>query len=99
MWREVFKMIRKEQERFYKMVGKALTSARQRRNISIAELAKLSGEQNKTIRYIEKGNCCYLHHLVWMSELLDINFAKIVKDFERGHGKKSKESFDIKDII
>jgi predicted transcriptional regulator len=96
MWSEIFKMIKKRQETFYKTVGKALTSARQRRSMSIAELAKLSGEQNKTIRFIERGNCCSLHHIVWMTEIFGMNFNKILKEFE---GKYGKENESIDDII
>ena len=87
-------MNKKDQETFYKIVGKALTSARTRRNMSIAELSRVSGEQNKTIRFIEKGNCCSLHHIVWMTEIFGMNFSKIIKDFERKHEqKKSIEDF------
>lgn len=92
-------MIKKDQETFYRLVGKALTSSRQRRNMSIAELAKLSGEQNKTIRFIEKGNCCSLHHIVWMTEIFGMNFNKIIKEFEGQHEQESREVFGLKDII
>lgn len=92
-------MIKKRQESFYKMVGKALTSARQRRSMSIAELAKISGEQNKTIRFIEKGNCCSLHHIVWMTEIFGMNFSKILKEFEGKYEEESNKKRIIDDII
>jgi predicted transcriptional regulator len=94
MWQKVSEMIKKDQERFYRLVGKALTSARLRRNMSIAELAKLSGEQNKTIRFIEKGNCCSLHHLVWMVGIFGMNLSKIVKEFEGSNEKENVIGLD-----
>jgi ribosome-binding protein aMBF1 (putative translation factor) len=96
---EVFEVIKKEQEIFYNNVGRILTSARLRKSISIAELAKLSGEQNKTIRFIEKGNCCSLHHLVWMTKILNIDLAKFIKDSEGKNAKKSYEGESLADII
>ena len=92
-------MTKKEQEIFYHNVGRILTSARLRKSISIAELAKLSGEQNKTIRFIEKGNCCSLHHLVWMTKILNIDLAKFIKDSEGKNAKKSYEGESLADII
>lgn len=92
-------MIKKDQEKFYRLVGKALTSARLRRSMSIAELAKLSGEQNKTIRFIEKGNCCSLHHVVWMAEILGMNLGKLLKEYEGQHEQESKEVIRLNDII
>jgi ribosome-binding protein aMBF1 (putative translation factor) len=89
-------MIKKEQERFYRSVGKALTAARQRRMISIADLSKLSGEQYKTIKCIEQGQVCSLHHIVWMTELLGINFKNIIKDFG---GEDEQEVKRIDDLI
>lgn len=90
-------MTKEDQKTFYAVLGKALTSARQRRSMSIAELSKLSGEQNKTIRYIEKGNCCSFHHMVWMHRIFGMNFGKILKEFEGKY--EQKENFDIGDII
>lgn len=66
-------------KKFYIKVGKRLTVARQRRNISIAQLAKRSGEQNKTIRSIEAGNVCSLHHAVWMKSILGIDLNEIME--------------------
>jgi ribosome-binding protein aMBF1 (putative translation factor) len=87
MWSEVFEMIKEEQERFYRAIGKALTAARQQRKISIAELSKMSGEQYKTIKCIESGQVCSLHHLVWMTEIFGINFKQIIKQFGGQDGK------------
>lgn len=92
-------MTKKEQERFYKYVGRKLTLARTRRNITIAELAKLSGEQYKTISFIEKGKCCSLHHLVWMSRILNINLAKFIKEYEGNHEQESYTAKGLGDII
>jgi predicted transcriptional regulator len=99
MRQKVSKMIKKRQESFYRTVGKALTSARTRRNMSIAELAKLSDEQNKTIRAIEKGSCCSLHHIVWMTEIFGMNFVKIVKEFEGKYEQEISARQAIDDII
>jgi len=80
-------MIKEQQETFYKAIGKALTYARKRRNISIAQLAKLSGEQNKTIRYIENGSVCSLHHAAWMIEILGMNINDIIEGMDNEESK------------
>jgi ribosome-binding protein aMBF1 (putative translation factor) len=72
-------MIKEQQESFYRAVGKALTIARTHRNMSIAALATKSGEQHKTIRSIEAGNVCSLHHTVWMKSILGLELTKIIK--------------------
>lgn len=71
-------MIDEEQKNFYALVGRALTVARQRRSISVAQLSQRSGEHHKTIRGIEAGRPFYAHHTVWMREVLglEINIVK-----------------------
>jgi transcriptional regulator with XRE-family HTH domain len=96
MWSEVLKMIKEQQEKFYAMVGKYLTTARKRRNMSVQELAKKSGEQNKTVRWIEDGNTCSLHHILWMSRILKIDINNIIEDIE---GKYEQETIDGLDSI
>jgi hypothetical protein len=87
-------MIKKDQEKFYSAIGKALTVARQRRNMSIASLATKSGEQYITIVSIESGKVCSLHHTVWMKSILGLDVNKINME-----GKGDKESKGLNDLI
>lgn len=85
-------MNKEDQKSFYARVGRALTDARKRRNMSIATLSKQSGEQYKTIQDIEAGRVCSLHHVVWMSRVLGIDINEIARE-----GKQS--GIRIEDII
>jgi len=96
-------MIKSEQDIFYLKVGQALTEARKKRNMSFADLAKASGEQNKTIRSIEAGKVCCLHHYVWLSGLLGVDFNEICLSIHGGDNEqkefnKAKWQEYIKDV-
>lgn len=84
-------MLKENQEKFYIAAGKALTKAREKRNISIARLSQVSGEQNKTIRSIEAGRPCSLHHIIWMDKVLGIKLADIISIMESMEGTNGKE--------
>lgn len=75
-------MIKSLQEKFYKKVGRCLTNERKRRNMTIPHLANLSGEQIKTIQSIEEGRGLYMHHAIWMKNLMGMDFNKIIEDME-----------------
>ena len=90
-------MIKSEQNAFYKALGSLVKSRRQNSGMSIAHLAKASGEQNKTIRHIEDGNACHMHHLVWMDDLLNIRMETLameqhiqITEMENNNGKEEK---------
>lgn len=87
-------MNKNDQESFYLMVGKSLTKERGRRNITIAQLAKRSGEQTKTIKGIESGRPCSLHHVVWLVKVLGIDINEII-----GGNSGEESSIGIDDII
>ncbi len=90
-------MTKEMQQSFYKAVGKALTAARQQRNITVAELVRKSGEQHKTINSIESGNVCSLHHLVWMVQILGLDITKIT--MERGDNEQENQRGNSLDDI
>jgi transcriptional regulator with XRE-family HTH domain len=92
-------MIKEKQSCFYAAVGRALTSARESRNITIAQLAQKSGEQIKTIQSIEKGKCCSLHHLAWMRKILGIDFDLVVTNMEGSYVEEKAEDTGIDSFI
>ena len=92
-------MTKEQQQSFYKQVGKALTASRQQRNITIAELARKSGEQYKTINSIESGSVCSLHHLVWMVQILGLDITKIITQRGEDNEQEIKRGASLDDII
>lgn len=87
-------MIKIDQKSFYSYVGRELTLARQRRNISITKLAQLSGEQHKTIKSIEDGlQRCSLHHAVWMRSLLGLDLNELARDYQEGSNEHGRIEF------
>jgi predicted transcriptional regulator len=91
-------MIKEMQKRFYLEVGKRLTTARHSRNMTVGQLSRLVGEQNKTIRQIERGNVCSLHHIAWMKEVFDLNLDGILSMSMEGDSDKGEEG-TIDDLI
>lgn len=88
-------MIKEQQIKFYKLVGQRLTTERKRRNMTIAQLSTKSGEQNKTIRSIEAGSVCSLHHAVWMKSILGIDLNEILSIMEgKYHGEENSSGWD-----
>ena len=88
-------MIKKEQNSFYKHVGRQLTLARQRANISISSLAHRSGEQHKTIKSIEDGSFrCSLHHAVWMNSILGLDLNALARNYNEGNDEHQVTGID-----
>lgn len=94
-------MIKQDQDKFYALVGRALQVARQRRNMSVAQLSTASGEQHKTIKGIESGKLHSLHHAVWMKNILGLDLNVIIRDMEGKRGEESGKQcgFRIEDFI
>ncbi len=97
-------MIKQKQDEFYELVGRTLQVARQRRNMSVAELCTASGEQHKTIRGIEEGRPTSLHHAVWMMNILGIDLNAVIRDHMEGNNGKGNEEingaiFRLEDFI
>lgn len=94
--------MKKEMQNFvYLELGKRLTEERNRRNLSIPHLVRLSGEQNVTLRKMEKGKPCSFHHIVWMRRVLGISLDQFVDSLnmeEVGDKKESGDS-DYGDLI
>lgn len=77
---------------FYKSLGRALTVARERRRLSIAQLSSVSGQHHKTIRGIEAGNPTSMHHLLWMKRELGIDVNDVIARSMEGMSGKEKRS-------
>lgn len=90
-------MIKIDQERFYTAVGRYLTVARERKKLSISQLARLSGEQFKTVRAIEEGNNFHFHQAVWIASVLGVNINEMIREIETMEG--SNGSADINQFI
>ena len=87
-------------EIFRQALAEALTDARKKLNISIAELAKQSGEQHKTIVSIEGGKVCSLHHALWMKRILGIDISKVIEKIEgTQYGKKAIKPKTLDDFL
>jgi ribosome-binding protein aMBF1 (putative translation factor) len=92
-------MTKEDQVKFYALVGRALQVARQRRNMSIAQLSTKTGEHHGTIRSIEAGKPHSLHHAVWMKNILGIDINTIIKDMEGNNGQGNDRGVSLKDFI
>ncbi len=88
-------MTTEQRKTFYLLVGKALTSARQQRNMTIADVSRLVDEQYITIKSIEQGKVCSLHHFVWMVEHFGLNFENIVEEMREQHDKRIEKVDDL----
>jgi len=71
-------MKKENQNKFYKALGSMVTQARNKEGMTVAGLAKATGEQYKTIASIEKGKPCSMHHLSWMTEVLNLDLTGLV---------------------
>ena len=95
-------MLDKNQKIFYEMLGKELTKARTRMNMSPYDLAKFSGEQWTTINKMEAGGKFMAHHFVWIKKL-GINLNILMGDLDQRMtnvvpGYKEESSLEQKEI-
>lgn len=70
-------MIKEDQNKFYEAAARLIKRKREFIGWNFVMLSKESGEQNKTIRCIEKGARFSAHHLVWMERVLGITISDI----------------------
>jgi hypothetical protein len=84
-------MTQSNQNKFYHLVGRALTVAMQRRSMNITQLSSKSGEHHKTIRGIMEGRAHSLHHAVWMRNILGLDINTIISDMEGSHHGESNQ--------
>lgn len=92
-------MIKEDQHIFYKSFGALVKQARTQQGHTFASLGKLVGEQNITIRKIEKGHRCSMHHLVWARDYLNIRFDDIIKNAIRVREVKRGKEIKVEDFI
>lgn len=88
-----------KQELFYQLLGQELTKARERKKLSVYDLARESGEQWNTITAMEKGGKFMGHHFAWMRSVLEVNLnilltdvANQLSELEDGENKDVKEA-------
>ena len=67
------------QQQFYKILGKELTKARERKKMSAYDLSKFVGEQWTTINKMEAGGKFMAHHFVWLKEI-GVNLNVLISD-------------------
>lgn len=84
-------MKKDNQDRFYQSLGRLVTKKREELGLTIYSLAKEVDEQYNTVKGIEAGNNCSMHHMGWMQDVLGINFD------EEGEGDEQPTS--INDLI
>lgn len=92
-------MNKRDQNIFYKAFGDLVSARRKQQGHTYASLSKLVGEQNITIRNIEKGTRCSLHHLVWAQEYLGITHQEIIRTAIRNRESKNGKEIGIENII
>lgn len=69
------------QKKFYASLAKHLTKARERKKLTVTQLATLSGEQFNTIQAIERGEGRFMfHQAIWMKEVLGLNINMLLQD-------------------
>lgn len=86
-------MIKENQNKFYKLLGALVTQQRSAKGMSISQLARESGEQYKTIKSIELGRPCSMHHIGWMQDVLEVQF-------ENMEGSKNENTIrDLNNLI
>jgi transcriptional regulator with XRE-family HTH domain len=92
-------VIKQDQNIFYKSFGSLVKRERVKRGHTYASLSKLVGEQNITIRRIEKGHRCSMHHLMWARDYLRINFDDIIGNAIRNKEINDGKKINIEDFI
>ncbi len=83
------------QNKFYKSLGSLITRQRIAKCLSISQLAREAGEQYKTIRNLEAGRPCSMHHIGWMQDVLGIQFD----DMEEESVENEITIGDLNDLI
>ena len=73
-------MKKNDQDLFYAAVGRELTKFRERRKLSISQLAAKVNEEFNTIKAIEDGKPFMAHQISWMKSILDINLNILITD-------------------
>lgn len=84
---------------FYKSLGAIVTRQRIAKGFTIAALAKIAGEQYRTIKNIEAGRPCSMHHLAWMEDHLSIRIEDIYNHHQGVKDHEQKEKGSILDLI
>lgn len=88
-------------KKFYEEFGARIKTARERKNLTLADVARLSGEQYHTIDRIEFGKAFTAHQLIWMREILDLSIDEVLLETKcfaqsREETKEQKETIKSK---
>lgn len=83
-------MTRKEQESFYGKIGRYLTVARERKKLTVYQLAVKAGEQFNTVSAIEEGNNFHFHQVIWIAGILGVNVNQMVKEIMEGNHERNE---------
>lgn len=84
-------MRKENQDLFYATIGRALTRAREQKKLTISQLSKICGEQYNTLKGIEDGKPCSLHHASWMRNTLGLNLNILMSDAINENNIKEEE--------
>jgi transcriptional regulator with XRE-family HTH domain len=83
-------MTKKEQESFYAKVGRYLTVARERKKLSVSQLAKKAGEQFNTVSAIEEGKNFHFHQVVWIAGVLGVDVNVMIREIMEGNNERNE---------
>jgi transcriptional regulator with XRE-family HTH domain len=83
-------MTKKQQESFYAGIGRYLTLARERKKLTVYQLATKAGEQFNTVSAIEEGKNFHFHQVVWIAGILGVNVNQMVKEIMEGNHERNE---------
>lgn len=89
-------MNKTNQTKFYKALGSIVKRQRLSIGHTFVSLSKEVDEQNKTIRSIESGQRCSLHHLTWIVGVLKIDMHEVyelMNQMEIDNGKEKISTY------
>jgi len=78
-----------------KTIGKAIKVERERRGLSLAQMAEQVGESKSQLHRIEAGKGFSVEHISWIRHILGIDLNKIVDNY----GGDYHGPADISDFI
>lgn len=76
-------MTKEWQERFYGAIRDKIEEVMREKNLTVHALATKSGQQYTTIRRILEGRGFSFHHVVWLTDILEISMDEWLIDLHQ----------------
>lgn len=97
-------MNKQYQKEFYEQVGAILTARANEKQLTIATLGRLGGEQYNTVRSALNGKPFYIHQALWITKYLDLSIDELLHRVDNTlmngafNGQEEKEKQESKSI-